>query len=366
MNPPRSTSKPNQARAVALTQPSEGARSLLVTIVVVASLALVLHVVSVLFGEAPLRTLRRGFEGTWGTAYGFGQVVFKATPLLFTGLAFQVGRRAGLFNIGAEGQLAFASLVVGMLAAALPNVPAMAALPVLFACAAAGGGAVAAVPGVLRARFGVSEVIVCILCNRIVEVLLPWVLSDVLGASTPRTGDAAPGTRLLPLGAFVKALEGSAASVACVLAVGLAAAVLWLQPRSVALREMRLVGLGPEACEAEGIDVARRRRQAFVMSGAIAGLASTATVLGYKGYFELGLGAGAGFSGIAVALLGRDSLRGLVMAALFFGTLEQAGLAINAMVPKDAMDLLEALALVVFAVASQRARSPDTAREGVS
>jgi general nucleoside transport system permease protein len=137
--------------------------------------------------------------------------------------------------------------------------------------------------------------------------------------------------------------------------------------RTRAGREMRWTGQNADACRAEGVDVPRRRIQAMLLSGALAGAAMTATVLGYKGYYELGLGAGAGFTGIAVALLGRGHPLGIVLAAILFGTLQQAGLAINAHVPKEAMDVLTALAIVLVAVANRagkRARAaaaPDPA-----
>jgi len=102
-----------------------------------------------------------------------------------------------------------------------------------------------------------------------------------------------------------------------------------------------------------GVPVKLRIAQALCLSGAIAGLTSTATVLGYKGYFELGLGAGAGFGGIAVAILGRGHALGLVGAALFFGTLEQGGLAVNAHVPREIMTVLEGVAIVLVAVADR-------------
>ena len=94
----------------------------------------------------------------------------------------------------------------------------------------------------------------------------------------------------------------------------------------------------------------------MVLSGALAGLTVTATVLGYKGYFEIGLGSGVGFTGIAVALLGRGHALGIVLAALLFGTLAQGGLAINAHVPKEAMDVLTAAAIVLVAIANRAGR----------
>ncbi len=108
---------------------------------------------------------------------------------------------------------------------------------------------------------------------------------------------------------------------------------------------------------AEKVPVARRLAQALVASGAIAGAASLGTVLGYKGYFEEGLGAGAGFGGVAVALLGGGRAGGLVFAALLFGTLQQGGLALNAHVPKEVMDVLQGIVICAVALADVRLRA---------
>ncbi|WP_437275605.1 hypothetical protein WME90_30710 [Sorangium sp. So ce375] len=320
---------------------------------VLAGILLALNLISFGFGEAPASTLRRAFEGTWGTPYGVGQVLFKATPLLFTGLAFSIALRAGLFNIGAEGQVTMASLAGAVVAAELPpRTPWFVAVPASIACAVAAGAAVALVPALLRARLGAHEIISGIMMNRVADVLAPWLLASVLGRAAMRTADAIPAATLPRLERIVPALHGSAASVAFPLAVALALAAHRALSRSRAGREMRFVGQGAEVARAEGIDVPRRRLVAMLASGAAAGAAMTATTLGYKGYYELGLGAGAGFSGIPVALLGRGTPLGLVLSAVLFGTLEQAGLAINARVPKEAMDVLEALAIVLVAAAA--------------
>jgi simple sugar transport system permease protein len=159
-------------------------------------------------------------------------------------------------------------------------------------------------------------------------------------------------------------MHGSAVSTAWPLALGVAAlTAVWIERTRVG-REMVLVGMAPEACAAERIPVARRSAVALVLSGALAGLAAIAPVLGDKGYYESGLAAGAGFGGIAVALLGRRSLAGLVFAALFFGTLEQGGLAINAHVPMEIMTVIEAVAIVAVALADVRARAANRAQAG--
>ena len=313
---------------------------------------LVFNLVVAAFGHGPAETLSRAFAGTWGTAYGTGQVLFKATPLLLTGLAFHVALRGGLFNIGTEGQLALGALVAGWLGPKLGGLPWPVALPLVIGAAITVAAAYSAIAGVMRARLGVHEIISCIMLNRCVDVFLPWVLVAGLGATSLRTDDLGPGARLPGLETWIPALSGSAVSVAFPLAVLITfGAYAWLE-RSRAGREMRWVGLGAAACEAQGIDVRKRQVQAMVLSGALAGLVCTGTVLGYKGYYELGLGAGAGFSGIAVAMVGRSGPLALVASALVFGTLAQAGLTINAQVPKEAMNVLEAVVILLVAAAS--------------
>lgn len=338
-------------------------RALLPAALALGGIVLLLNLIAFAFGESPLGTLRLAAVGTWGTAYGAGQVLFKATPLIFTALSFEVALRAGLFNIGAEGQLAAASLAVGVLAAKLPpQTPFPVALLVCLGAAALTGALVALVPAWMRARLGVHEIISTIMLNRIVDVALPFTLVSVLGASALRTDDAAPSATLPKLDRLFPALSGSAASLAFPLAVALAFGLGGYLRRTRAGREMRWTGQNPRACRAEGIDVGRRLIQAMLLSGALAGLVMSATVLGYKGYYELGLGTGAGFTGIAVALLGRGSPLGIVLAAVLFGTLQQAGLAINARVPKEAMDVLAACVIVLVAVADRLGRAPRAAK----
>jgi simple sugar transport system permease protein len=336
------------------TADREWTRPLLPAALAVAGIVLLLNLISFAFGVAPLWTLRTAAVNTWGTWYGIGQVLFKATPLVFTGLAFEVGYRAGLFNIGAEGQLALGSLAAGWVGAVLPPGTAwFVAVPACLGAAMVTAALVALTPALMRAHLGVHEIISTIMWNRIADGLLPFALVALLGATSLRTADLALGASLPKLGRFFPTFVGSAASVAFPVAVATAFAMHEILRRTRAGREMRWTGQNPEACRAEGINVSRRLVQAMLLSGALAGAAMTATVLGYKGYYELGLGSGAGFTGIAVALLGRGRPLGMVLAAVFFGTLQQAGLAINERVPKEAMDVLTACAIVLVAVANR-------------
>jgi simple sugar transport system permease protein len=313
-----------------------------------------------LYGESPRAIAAELVLGTWAMPYGIGQVLYKATPLLLTGIAVDVALRAGLFNIGGEGQLAVAGLAVAAIGAHLPaGTPAWIALPAVAVVAPLAGALWALPPAVLRVRYGGHEVISTILMNRIADAAIGFALARGLAnPGSVRTLDVVPGARLPRLEAFgLGALHGSAVSAALPLALGVAVLVaLWLR-RSRIGREVMLVGLAPRACAAEGIPVGRRLGAALVLSGAIAGLASVAPVLGYKGYFESGLGAGAGFGGIAVALIGRGHPLGLVLAALLFGTLEQGGLAINARVPMEVATIVQAVVIVAVALADARVRA---------
>lgn len=314
-----------------------------------------------LYGASPRAMAVLLFEGTWGTSYGAGQVLFKATPLLFTGIAVDLALRAGLFNIGAEGQLAIGSLAAGVVGARLPaGTPGIVALPIAIAAAMAAGAAWAWVPAILKGRFGAHEVISTIMMNRIADGAIGLALGagGLALTGTVRTADVAPGARMTKLEAAFPSLRGSAASFAIVLGIVATVLVIESYRRTRFGRELGLIGMNPRAMQAEKVPVQRRLEQALVVSGAIAGAASVGTVLGYKGYFEEGLGAGAGFGGLAVALLGRGSAPGLVFAALLFGTLQQGGLAVNAFVPKELMDVLSGVVVCAVALADTKLGGP--------
>src|SRR4051794_8563618 len=130
------------------------------------------------FGQSPGAVYRLLLDGTWGNAYGFGQVLYKTTTLTFTGLAVALGLRAGLFNIGAESQLAVGGFCAAMVGLILPTgMPSLVVLPVFILAAALGGGVVGGIPGVLKARFGAHEVITTIMLNFVVLALLNYLVA---------------------------------------------------------------------------------------------------------------------------------------------------------------------------------------------
>lgn len=314
-------------------------------------------VLIVTYGQAPGDVWRTLVEGTWGNSYGFGQVLYKATTLTCTGLAVAVGLRAGLFNIGAEGQLAAGGFGAGLVGLILPaGTPALIAVALCTLAAIGAGGAVGGAAGALRARFGAHEVIVTIMTNFIVLALLNYCVAARLHVpETLHTPEVHAGS-VARLSTTFAAFHGSAANWTAAIVL-LAAVVTGLVLfRTRAGYELRAVGLQPDAAEYAGIRADRVWFRALTASGALAGLGGINFVLGYKHYYEDGFAGGAGFLGIAVALIGRNNPVGVVVAALFFATLSQGGLAINAMVPKQMVEVLQGIVIVAVAAAVPEVR----------
>jgi simple sugar transport system permease protein len=319
--------------------------------------ALVGDVLILAFGQSPGTVYRLLLEGTWGNSYGFGQVLYKTTTLTFTGLAIALGLRAGLFNIGAEGQLAAGGFVAALAGLALPSgLPAIVTLPVFIVAAAAGGAAVGAVPGALKAKFGAHEVITTIMLNYIVLALLNYIVAVHMKVEgTLHTKEIHAGA-LPRLADFIAPFHGSAANIVLFLALITAAALWWYLFRTKHGFELRATGLQPEAAEYGGVKVRGVWWKALALSGAIAGLGGLNFVLGYKHYYEDAFASGAGFLGIAVAIVGRNHPAGVVIAAFVFATMSQGGLAVNAVVPKQIVDVLQAVVIIAVAASVPEVR----------
>lgn len=307
------------------------------------------------FGQSPLTVYGVLFSETWGNSHGIGQTLFKSTPLIFTGLSVALAFRAGLFNIGCEGQLLVGSFACALVGSAFPeSTPALVAVPIAIAAAAIAGGALGAIPGALRAYTGAHEVINTIMLNFIASAAVLWAGNRYFFVEeTTHTNDIIAAAELPTFG-----IAGSALNWSFVLALACAALFWVFMDRSRRGFELRTVGLSPLAAENAGIDVRRSIVVAMTLSGAVAGVVGANFVLGYKHYFEEGLGSGMGFMGIAVALLGRNNPIGIVFAALLFGTLSNGGLEVNAFVPKELIEVLQAviiLAVAITAATTQRA-----------
>ncbi len=299
-------------------------------------------------GVSPARVWWEMLARTASDPYTLGQVLYKATGLALCGLAVALALDAGLFNIGAEGQLTAGVLACAVTGAALPvDTPSVLAIPLCLGAAALAGGLVGALIGGLRARRGAHEVITSIMLNAIVAGVALWIGNAMLfQGGTTRGPDIVPNAVLpnLPLG-------GSAANASLVLAIAAALALTWVRSRTTWGQTWRAVGRDPDAARSVGISVPRVQTLVMAASGALAGLAASNFVLGHKHAFEEGLGRGTGFLGISAALLGRTHPIGVLIAALVLGFLSAGGLAVADLVPKELTEMLQGVVVLCVAAA---------------
>lgn len=310
-----------------------------------------------LFHAEPSAVYRLFFVGTWGSVYGIGQVLFKTTPLLLTGLSVALAQRAGLFNVGGEGQLAAGAMAMALCGAHLPpGTPAWLAVPLCLLSGFVGGALLGGLAGLLRWLAGAHEVIVTILLNFIVRALLVGVGAALFVKESVHTAPIAEAAQLPRLSQALPMLQGSALNATLLLGGLVVVVYAALMQRTHLGFALRTVGANPDAAAAAGLHVGRLRTLALALSGGLAGLGGANFVLGYKHYYEDGFSAGLGYLGIAVAVLGQGRSLGVVGAALLFGTLSQGGLAVNAQVPRELIDVLSALVILVVATANPEVR----------
>jgi simple sugar transport system permease protein len=310
--------------------------------------------VALALGVAPRAVGQRLLDGIVLSPYGWGQVLYKTTFLTFTGLAVALAFGAGLFNIGAEGQAVVGSLACALVAIAGAGLPGLLLLPLAIAAAFAGGALWGLLPGWLKARFGAHEVIVTIMLNFIALALSNFVVTRYLGLpETVRTAEIGSGAVLPRLDGLLPAMRGSAVNASLLLAiVCVALAHVWLHHTAGGLT-LRAVGQGRRQAELLGIAPGRRILLAFALAGGFAGLVGTNFVLGYKHYYEDGFSGGIGFLGIGVALLARNEPLAVLPAALLFGFLSQAGFVVNALLPRELVEILTGVILLVFICADR-------------
>ena len=342
-------------------------RELTFPLVAVVAAFLVGGLIVWMVGDSPLLVYELFFSSVFGSADGIGYTLFYATPLIFTGLAVAVAFKCGLLNIGAEGQLTAAAFATAWVGLMLPHWPAWMVVILAVLASMVVGGIWGGIPGVLKARFGAHEVITTIMMNFIAIALVSYLTQyhyrrqgDPILETLPiaemkdgvLTGPHIPRIHALlaPFGISIpERLPLNAAFLVAVLACGLVYVFLWKTKWGY---ELRAVGVNPAAAEYGGISVPRNIVMAMALSGMLAGLVGINEVLGYRYRYYDGFSAGYGFTGIAVALLGRNHPVGVFFAALLFGALTRSSLFIDIFtdnVSKDWVIILQAIIILFVA-----------------
>ncbi len=283
-------------------------------------------------GQSPVEAWNVMVDGALGSAYGWGYTLYYATSFMFTGLAVTVAFHAGLFNIGGEGQAQLGGLGVALVCLALPWPHWAMALPAAMIGAALFGAAWAAIPAWLQAKRGSHVVITTIMFNYIAAALLIYILVEVLrpqGQMDPASARFPEGTNLPTLHEipglsliFTKQVPANVTLLVALVACWLVWLLMW---RTRLGYEIRAFGKSEKAAAYAGISAVRITMIAMLISGGLSGLMAINNVMGESERLLQNSAEGAGFIGIAVALMGRNHPFGVFLAAILFGFLYQGG-----------------------------------------
>jgi ABC-type uncharacterized transport system permease subunit len=333
-------------------------RQVLFPLIAVFAAFIVGGIVVLLIGDDPIYTYRLLVGSALSWPDGIGYTLFYATPLIFTGLAVAVGFRCGLLNIGAEGQLTVAAFTTAVVGFTFSNLPAWLLIPLSCVAAILAGAVWAAIPGLLKARFGSHEVINTIMMNFIADGVVSALTQSYFrepGDPILQTRPISAAAHIARLGRFIPGVpERIPTNLALPLALIACICVYVFLWKTRWGYEIRATGANPKAAEYGGISVRKQIVLAMAVSGGLAGLVAVNEVLGYRYRYYQGFSPQFGFTGIAVALLGRNHPAGVLVAAIFFGALTRGGLFVDIFTEKVSKDLVLVLqALVILFVAAE-------------
>jgi ABC-type uncharacterized transport system permease subunit len=305
-------------------------------------------------GESPLKILSVLYKSSFGTGYDFGMTLFYTAPLILTGLAVAIPFKAGLFNIGAEGQLtvgALAAAAAGVVGSSIQSPPLAFALATVMAFLA--GGIWAWISGFLKAKRGSHEVITTIMMNFIAAGLTAYFCLYVL--KDPESSQAE--TLALPPVFHLKPFEmfnGAPMGPLIFVLIGIAVALHYWLWNSVLGYELKAVGENEKAAETYGISKQKVWMTSMFIAGGMAGLVGVVEVLGNSHRFKIGFSADYGFVGIAVALVARGNILGIIPAAFLFGILQKGAGSLDLETDKVTRDLSYLIqGLIILGVAAE-------------
>lgn len=309
-------------------------------------------------GNNPITAYVSLFRGSLGTLPGFGETLYKITPILFTGLAAAVSFRCGLFNIGAEGQYVMAAVTTIAVGWYGQNLPHIVLIPLIMVCGFFAGGIWGAIAGFLKATRGINEVITTIMLNWIALYISNYLVRiplspNVLAGGTPAGHSVvlADVAKLSKLKSFYPAFGYSSAHTGIFIALAAAVVMWFVLFKTTVGYEIRTVGLNPSAAEYGGISNAKNTVLAMFLSGGLAGLGGAAQITGLVYMVNQSpMLPGYGFTGLSVALVGCSHPLGCIPSALLFGILENGSRQMQlAGIPSEVTSIISGVILVFIA-----------------
>ncbi|MBT8171308.1 ABC transporter permease [Candidatus Bathyarchaeota archaeon] len=308
---------------------------------------LVGSIVLLVTGFSPIQAYGALIIGAFGDIHGIGQTLTQATPLIFTALAFIFAFKAGLFNIGAEGQLLVGALAAAVVGISLEGLPWIIHVPLALLAGAFFGGLWALIPALLKTELGAHEVITTMMLSYVALYGTGYLVNDVFKAP----GSVAQTPLIFGSAELPRILFPTQLSVSLIIGIILVGLTYFTLQKTVIGYEVRAIGLNPLAAENGGINVKKGLIIALVVSGALAGLGGAGEVMGVHRRFIDGFSPGYGWDGLAVALIGGLNPIGALLAALLFGVFRSGGLTMNRVtgVPTDIVTILQALVILFVA-----------------
>ncbi|QBD80701.1 ABC transporter permease [Ktedonosporobacter rubrisoli] len=318
--------------------------------------------------DAALNAYQSLYMGSFGDPQGLSFTLVKVGPLIFTGISVAIAFRAGLFNIGAEGQLAVGAMTAGIIALKAPHWPGWVLIPLMLIASMLVGAIWGGIVGALKAWRGAHEVVTTIMLNWIAFYVTDYLIDGPFKAPNQATQTSSiPAQATLPrlstlynetLGLFLPKIDPYAYTVDVTILIALLALVVYwfITSRTTFGYEIRVLGQNPKAAKYAGIHINRNLFLAMALAGAFSGLAGATRLMGQSPYNLIGATFSidtTGFDAIGVALLGHTTSIGILLGGLLFGGLRQGGsfMQLNANVPGDLVYIIQAL--VLFSIASE-------------
>ena len=301
-----------------------------------------------LSGESPIEAYGALLKGALGSPKSIANTISKSIPLAFTGLAVALGSRCGMLNIGAEGQLHAGAMAAVLTALSLDSFPAPIVLVVSIIAGILAGMIVGGIPGFFKAKLNTNEVIVSIMLNYICTLFTSWLVNGPV-----KSDGSTAQTEVLPEGVWLGRLIPQT-QLTTALFILIAVAVLmyiFLWKTSVGY-QLRAVGANPSAAGTAGIRVKLYMVMAMVLSGGLAALAGITEVFGKYHRFIEGFSPSFGFTGIAVAILGRNHPAGVLLTALLFGIMDMGALRMSRVTDVSTNMVTVVQSLVILLVAA--------------
>jgi ABC-type uncharacterized transport system permease subunit len=321
-------------------------------------------IIAVFIGENPLTVYGIIFRTAMGTLDGWGNVFYRATPLIFTGLAVAFAFQCGLFNIGGEGQMVVGGFTIAWIGFTFTKLPGFLLIPLCMLGGAMVGAIWGAIPGYLKAKLGVHEVVNTIMMNWIAVALTQYFMMTFKPADSmlPQTYKIVEAAQLSRLAVYLNRLAiklpmSNHLNTSVVVALILVVIIAYVLKRTKLGYEIRAVGFNATAAECAGINVPYNMVMAMAISGLAAGLTGVSQVMGDTFCYRYDIFSGLGFNGMGVSLIGKNTPLGVVLGSILFGILEYGGFSASVLtgnkVPREIIMILKAIILIFVVVSGE-------------